>query len=151
MERNVAGANLEVLKLNLSEPVGQRGVDVEYFTGCIGAQPKHNTHHMKDTPRRPRLRNISATGIEDWKIHITFARYTREHLWWAIGVKAVDGVEDATHHLVGFLHQPIAFEAGGNNAVVLRPDRTHLIIVWVVGRILARKRADTPAAPHILV
>ena len=60
-------------------------------------------------------------------------------------------IEDSADHLIGFRRQAIAFESGGNDAVVVGPDRPKMVRIRVIGRIFAGKSANAPATPHIFL
>src|SRR5262245_21656632 len=47
------------------------------------------------------------------------------------------------------LAESVAFEAHGDDAIVVRPHRAVLIREGIVSRVSLRQRADAPAAPHI--
>src|SRR5579884_1797095 len=106
---------------------------------------------MKNASRCPGLRNIGPTRVEHREIKITFPFHARKHLGRSERLKAIDGIENATDDLVSFIYKPVAFEPGRDNGIVLEPYRAKLVQVWVICRILAGKRTNSPATPHIFL
>src|SRR5581483_8074995 len=106
---------------------------------------------MEDTARGPCLRNIGPTRIEHRKIIVSPTRHPCKHLWWSVGIKALDGIENASDHLLSFFNQPIAFHTSRDDAIVLRPDGAELIQIGIIGWILAGNGANPPATAHIFL
>ncbi len=106
---------------------------------------------MKNATGGPCLWNIGPRWIENGKVSVALALHAGEDLWWSIGVEAFCSVEDGAYHPIRLLCHAVAFEACRANTVVLWPDGAALVSKGIVGRVTARERTDTPAAPHILL
>src|SRR5436305_2607747 len=106
---------------------------------------------MEDTASGPGLRNVGPAWIKNWKIYVALALYARKNLRWSIRVKAVYGIKYTPDYMVRFICQSVAFKPVGNDAIILGPDRTKLVEVWIVRRIIAGDGANAPAAPHIFL
>src|SRR5579884_3428233 len=147
-----AFADAQVLERQVWQPFRQRWVDVELAVRGIGAQAEHRAYHVEDAACRPCLRDIGPAGIEDRETgDVAHPGDAGVQLWRSERVEEFDGLELGVDDLVSLVHQPVAFETGGDDAVIVRPDGTKLVIVWVVGRVLAGKRADAPAVPHVFL
>src|SRR5579859_7020599 len=106
---------------------------------------------MKNAPGRPRLWDIGTAWIEDRKVYLSLTLHSCKDFRWTIGIKAFCCVEDSTDHLIGFVCHSIAFEAIGDDTIILRPDGATLVGKRIIGRILARECPYSPAAPHVLL
>lgn len=123
MEAERIGTDVELAHLDVGEPIRECRPDVELAVGSVGAEPEDCLEHMKDAARCPGLRNIGSAGIEYGEVGPLAAPLeTSEHFWEAVDLEAARGVEYAADDVVGLAVESIAFEASGDNAVVVRPN-----------------------------
>src|SRR5581483_12093085 len=60
-------------------------------------------------------------------------------------------VENAANDLVCFVDQAVPLETLGNDPVIVWPDRSAVIGEGIIAGVLLRERANSPAAPHIIL
>src|SRR5262252_548664 len=102
---------------------------------------------MEHATRCPGLRYVR-TQILDWKCAWPTLD-ARIQLRQAMAHEVTGCLADVARDACRLGREAVALEAEGDDAVVVRPHRAELVRERVVSGIFRRKRANTPAAPHV--
>ena len=145
LDRALAGA--QILQREVRQPVGQVRVDVDDLRGAGGVYPAEDRDQAKDRGRGPCLRHVGPEIGN--RIGARLARHARPEFRQAVMVEALGRREDALGDLLCLGVPARPPEAAGDGGIVVRPDRSEVVGVGIVGGMLHRERADPPAAPHV--
>ncbi len=120
-----AAADLQVAQFDVRQPVGQRRINIQRAIRGVRAQAKHSGNQLEDAPRHPCLRDVGA-GI----LHRETPRHARqpgEKFGELVVAEARGGLEDRMRDEICLGGEAVALESGGDDRVVVRPDRAELV------------------------
>ena len=110
---------------------GQLGVDPHLVVGDPRVEAQQRAQEQQRRRRRPRL-GLARRRVAHREGHVVAAE-AAEQLGQAV-VEVGGRVEQALDDPVGLVHEPVAHEAGGDDGVVVGPDRADVVADRVVAR-----------------
>src|SRR5690348_14246509 len=141
--------DVQVTNEHLRKPLRQMGVQKQQIRWGKGIESQHSLQDREYARRRPCLGPIRFR-IERWERMLIIPHMTAEALGKAVVIEERAGFENCTGDGLKFLDQTETHHAHCKASVLYGPDRAPVVAIWVVGRVLGRKRSDSPTAEHVI-
>ena len=132
----------------LAEPLGEgRALQLEPAGRCVRPQPEHRVQQVERRGSGPGLRR-AGDGIRHRRADV-LAGETAEQLGQAQVREPLRRFDQPAGQQVRAIGRAARLQTGGDQCVVMRPDRARVVADRVVADLARRERADPPAREHV--
>src|SRR5262249_39705092 len=121
-------ADTKVEHRQVGKPSWEQGIDVQFSSRRIGHKAKYCLQQGEDRTGSPRLWHVCPEILHRETSLVAFDR--RVEFRQLIGQEMTRGVADVAGDPCHFDAEAIALEAQRDDGVVVRPDRSGLVVVW---------------------